>query len=189
MKKIVILLVLFSTYSLVLPAQNRVFTKNGRALFDATAPNSPEKINAVNDKVTSVLDIESGAIQFAVLMNAFIFEKALMQEHFHENYVESTKFPKADFKGQISDIKKIDLSKDQEYKVMVSGKLTLHGVTKTLEVPATLTVKDGQIIAGKSVFKILLSDYNINVPSLVSDKLSPIVSIHLDMKYQPMKSS
>ena len=58
-----------------------------------------ETIEAHNRQVNSALDSETGDFVFRVLMRSFEFEKALMQEHFNEKYVESDKYPKAQFKG------------------------------------------------------------------------------------------
>lgn len=58
-----------------------------------------------------MLDLATGKLEFAVLIKGFQFEKALMQEHFNENYLESNKFPKATFKGQIDNYTKIDVTK------------------------------------------------------------------------------
>jgi len=92
-------------------SQSRYFTRNGKVVFNATSPSSPEKIEASNDKATSILDVSSGQLEFALLMKAFIFEKALMEEHFNENYVESDKFPKASFKGAIKESRRSELYK------------------------------------------------------------------------------
>lgn len=167
--------------------QTKMFTKNGKVSFNASSP--LEKIEAVNDKATSVVDATTGSLDFAVLMKAFIFERALMQEHFNENYVESDKYPKATFKGKIADLSAINLSKDGNYPVNVKGAMTLHGVTKDIETTGTMTVKGGSISAAKSKFKILLSDYNISIPSVVKDKISNNVEIDVDVNYQPFKST
>ena len=45
-------------------------------------------------------------------MKGFEFEKALMQEHFNENYVEIDKFPKAEFKGIIDANDAVNYSTD-----------------------------------------------------------------------------
>ncbi len=45
-------------------------------------------------------------LSFQALMSTFHFKRALMEEHFNENYMESTKFPKAKFKGTIEGFKK-----------------------------------------------------------------------------------
>lgn len=170
-------------------AQNRFFTKNGKVSFDATAPSSPEKIQATNDKATSVIDVTTGAIEFGIAMKAFAFEKSLMQEHFNENYVESDKFPKATFKGMVTNLKEVNLTKDGMHPVKVKGTMTLHGVSKEVEADGTLTVKGGALVAGKSEFKILMSDFNIEVPSLVGDKVSKEAKIKVDINYEVLKTS
>ena len=154
MKKSVFVFVLFSIMTVTaLNAQNRYFTKEGKAHFISEAP--LEKIEAVNRKVASVLDISTGQIEFSVLMKAFEFEKALMQEHFNENYVESDKFPKAVFKGKIEDASNIKWTVDGKYPVKVSGKMTIHGVTKDITVPGNIEVKSGNI-RGTSSFTVLI---------------------------------
>ena len=84
----------------------KYFTREGKVTFISEAP--IEKIEAVNQSATAVLDTESNRIEFAILIKAFQFEKALMQEHFNENYMESSTFPKATFKGQIDAATKVN---------------------------------------------------------------------------------
>lgn len=166
--------------------QGRFITKNGKIHFDATTPTSPEKIDGTNDKATSVIDASTGAIEFALLMKAFAFEKSLMQEHFNENYVESDKFPKATFKGTITNMSSITLSKDGTYPATIKGQMTLHGETKEISAGGTIVVKGGAITAAKSEFKLLLSDYKVDVPSVVSDKVAKEAKITVDLTFQPM---
>lgn len=170
-------------------AQSRFFTKNGKVSFDATTSTSPEKIVGVNEKATSIIDITTGTMEFAILMKAFNFEKALMQEHFNENYVESDQFPKAVFKGTVVNISTVALAKDGSYPVTVKGMLTMHGETKEIIAEGSLTVKDNAIVAGKSAFKIKLNEFKIEIPSLVKDKLSNDANIVVDLIYQPYKAS
>src|SRR6476620_3508149 len=94
-------------------AQSKYFTKSADITFDASGP--LEDIKAENKKATFVLDAKTGAIELAVLLKAFEFERALMQEHFNENYVESDKFPKSTYKGKITNFSDVDLSKDGSY--------------------------------------------------------------------------
>ncbi len=188
MKKIILIIALFiGTGSIY--AQNRYFTKAGKITFDATSPSSPEKIAGSNEKATSVIDASTGAMEFALLMKAFSFEKALMQEHFNENYVESDKYPKAVFKGNITNIKEVNLTKDGTYPVKVKGNMTLHGVTKEVTADGKLTVKGGAITTGISKFNILLSDFNIEVPSLVIVEVASEAKITVDINYDPLKAS
>lgn len=155
-------------------SQDRLFTKNGQIRFYSKAP--METIEAINKSTTCVLDTKTGALQFLVLMKGFEFKKALMQEHFNENYVESNKFPKSEFKGRLVNAGEINYSKEGSYQAKVKGNLSIHGETKEVETMGTITVSNGKVTAN-AVFTILLSDYKISIPSLVKDKVSNSVKI------------
>jgi polyisoprenoid-binding protein YceI len=161
---------LFLLIGVTLSAQ-RYFTREGKVFFNDTAPTSPEKIEANAKAGVLVVDIATGAIEMAVLLKGFLFEKALMQEHFNENYVESTKYPKATFKGKLEKPEAVTLTKDGIYVANVSGTMDLHGVTKPLTTTATFTVKGGKIVATAN-FPLILTDYKIEIPSLVANKLA-----------------
>jgi len=165
-------------------AQEKFFTRTGKIAFSSKAP--VENIDAYHKSATCVLDAKTGNLQFALLMKGFEFEKALMQEHFNENYVESDKFPKAEFKGMIANTSAVNFSTDGVYPVKVKGNLTLHGVTKEVEADGNITVKDGKVIS-RSDFKILLSDYNIAIPKLVKDNISNSVAVSVDCTLEPLK--
>jgi polyisoprenoid-binding protein YceI len=147
-----------------------------------------ENIEAVNTKVVSVWDVVSGQIEFAVLLKGFEFEKALMQEHFNENYVESDKYPKALFKGVIENSKNIQLTNDNVATVKVNGTLTLHGVTNPVNTSALITVKGG-VVAASCNFIITLADYKISIPSLVAEKINKKIAIAVTIaEYQSMSA-
>jgi hypothetical protein len=166
-------------------AQDKFFTKTGKIEFFSKSP--MEDIEARNKSVAAVLDSKSGGLQFSVLMRGFEFEKALMQEHFNENYVESNKYPKAEFKGSISNNAEVNYSKDGTYPVKVAGTLTLHGVTQNVQTTGTIKVASGKIEAVSS-FNIKLSDYKIKIPSVVKDKVSNNIRITVDCKLEPLKA-
>jgi len=181
MKKAYLLLVLLSL-GLSVQAQ-KVFTKTGTITFHSDAP--LEKIEATNSKATTVIDTESGDIQWAVLIKAFKFDKSLMEEHFNENYMESSKFPKATFIGMIENIKDIKFTEDGEYTAKVKGSLTIHGESKEVQTEAIITVQD-ENINGVCEFEILLEDYKIDIPSVVTDNISKTVVLKVDADYQMM---
>jgi len=172
--------------SIALRAQDKFFTKTGKIYFDATAPKSPEKISAVNKSVTCVVDTKTGNMQFAVLMTGFEFERALMQEHFNENYVESPKYPKSEFKGSITNNQEVNYNTNGDYNVTVKGKLTIHGETKDVEAKGIVSVKDGKVMLS-STFNIFLEDYKVTIPSLVADKVAKNAKITVDCSLEPLK--
>ena len=166
------------------PAQEKFYTKSGKIIFSSRA--TLENIEAHNKTVTCVIDSKTGNMQFSVLMKAFEFEKALMQEHFNENYIESHKYPKAEFKGQIINNSDINYSKDGTYKANVKGKLTIHGETRDVETTGILVVKNGKVDADAE-FNIELADYKVEIPKVVKDNISKTVRIIVDCNLDPLK--
>ena len=181
MKKSIIVLLL-SVMTITAGAQSLYMTKTGKVSFNSRS--SVEKIEADNNEVSSVINTQTGDMVFAILLKSFHFDRALMEEHFNENYVESDKFPKSTFKGKISNLSAINFTKDGSYPATVEGDLTMHGVTKKVTSNGTLTVKAGKI-AAYAKFSLKLKDFDISIPSLVADKISQDIDIIVDCKYDP----
>lgn len=169
-------------FAFSLSAQPILMTRSGQISFFSQTP--MENIDAVNNEVTSMLNIGTGEIVYAVLVKSFRFQKALMEEHFNENYMESDKFPKSTFTGKITNLTAIDLSKEGKYSIIVEGELTIHGVTKVISVPGELVVSGGKVRALAS-FTVKVADYNIEIPSLVADKIAKTIEIKINCQYVP----
>ena len=161
-------------------AAQKYYTKNGSISFFSKT--SLENIKADNNQVMSVLNAQTGEIQFSVLVKSFRFEKALMEEHFNENYLESEKYPKATFKGNITDMSRVSLATDGMYTVSVTGDMTMHGVTKKLSTTGTITIKGGKVSA-VSKFFVKLADYNISIPNLVKDNIAESVEVTVSSNF------
>ena len=99
-----ILLVTLSISFLTAGAQSLYLTKDAKINFNSSTP--LEDIVAESNQTTTILDIEKNIVKFSVLTTSFKFRRALMEEHFNENYMESSKFPKASFNGKIISPKK-----------------------------------------------------------------------------------
>ncbi len=181
MKKIIFLSLFIATAYFV-NAQVQM-TKTGKISFYSRAK-AMEKVEADNNEVSSILNTQTGEMVFAVLIKGFHFASALMEEHFNENYLESGKFPKATFKGKITNLAAVNFSKDGAYPVTVEGDMTLHGVTKKVTTQGSVTVKAGKVNSF-SKFSVKLKDYNISIPSLVADKISEDIDVTVDCKYEP----
>src|ERR1043165_5513715 len=150
-------------------AQDKFYTKVGKvSLYSST---SMENIEATNKSAVVLLNTKTGELQFVVLLKGFEFKKALMQEHFNSDYVESDKYPKSEFKGQITNNSDVNYAKDGTYNVKVKGSLTIHDVTKDIDATGTISVKDGKIRVN-SVFNIQLPDYKISVPRDVRNSIN-----------------
>ncbi len=168
----------FSAFSST--AQKVYATKTGQTVFNASSP--VEKIAAINNQTDSKFVGENGQVIFAVLVKGFKFENQLMEDHFNENYMESTKIPKADFKGFITNIKEVNLAKDGSYPVKLEGNLTVHGVTNKVSTTGTMKVAGG-VPEMEGDFKIKLKDYNVS-GLYIGEKIAPEVTITVKCKYQ-----
>ena len=160
----------------------KYFTRNGMISFFSSTP--VEDIKAINSSVSCVLDSESGALEFAALMKAFKFKKALMEEHFNENYVESATYPKGTFKGQITNLDEIDFSKDGTYPAKVKGEMNIHGISKEVESEGSIEVKDGNVSI-LSEFLLSPEDYDIEIPGVVRDKIAEELEINVSAELAP----
>lgn len=169
---------------MALMAQDRFATRNGHIAFFSSTP--MENIEAHNHKVTSVWDATTGAVEFAALIKAFEFEKALMQEHFNENYMESNTFPKAIFKGKIAGITATDLKKPGTYPVDVSGDLTIHGVTKPQAVKGTIVVDASGAVKATSEFNVKPEDHGIEIPGVVRKNIAEQLKVTVALDYAKM---
>ncbi len=175
MKKFFLLLA-FATIFMAQANAQKYGTRKGTITFDSDT--NMEKIHAVNNTVSAVIDAKSKKLQFAVLIKGFQFKKALMQEHFNENYMESSKFPKASFKGEIVD-GDVNFVQIGNYDAKVKGKLTIHGVTKEVTVPVKIEMSKAGAHS-TATFKVVLADYGIKIPSLVKNKIAKEVTIAID---------
>jgi hypothetical protein len=119
----------------------QVVTRNGYIGFFSKTP--LEDIKAENTQAAAVVGFSKKNLLFTALMKGILFPKALMQEHFNENYVEGDKYPKGTFSGICDG--NLDATTNGTYNVQVKGRLTLHGVTRDLIVPATFQVQPGRL--------------------------------------------
>jgi len=181
MCKRILVSVLMVIAMLHIQAQDIWYTRNGNISFHAGT--SLEDIDGVNNDVASMLNAKTGEIAFTVLVKSFHFKRALMEEHFNENYMESTEFPKATFSGTIVDAGKVNFMKEGNYPVSVEGQLTIHGVTRKIAAPGTITVSGGKVSA-MAGFIVLLSDYKISIPGVVADKISKEAKVEVKCSYE-----
>jgi polyisoprenoid-binding protein YceI len=144
-------------------AQDKMFTKTGSVSFDAEgAMKDVEEIKATSKTATCVVVPSTGAMEWAVLQKSFKFKNALMEEHFNENYVESSKFPKATFKGKLDVAEAVKWDKDGSYPVVATGKMTCHGIEKDMKAKGTIVIKKG-VPTLNCTFDLTLADYKIAV--------------------------
>ncbi|WP_300435652.1 YceI family protein [Christiangramia sp.] len=156
-------------------------TTSAKVSFFSSAP--VEDIKAVSNEGVAVLNSANGSISFKVKMRSFGFEKALMQEHFNENYVESEKFPEATFKGEST--KEIDLDSNSPQQHILKGIFTVHGVSKERILPVTVTVlNNGKKLQLESKFNVACKDHNIKIPKILWENIAEVIEVNINADFQ-----
>ena len=108
-----------------------------------------------------------------------------MEEHFNENYVESEKFPRSTFEGNISNTDEVDFDEPGKYQVKVEGDLTIHGVTRPISTLGELDVHNEGIDARSKII-IRPEDYDIEIPNVVRDNIAKEIEVTINMNYKKM---
>jgi hypothetical protein len=156
--------------------------KNANVNLYSSAP--IEDIEATATNGVSVFNAGTGELDFSVPIRGFHFPKALMEEHFNENYIESDKYPKATFKGKIQEHP--DLSKDGTYPVTATGDFQVHGVTQTRTITGNLKVNNN-VVTLTSEFMVKCADHHIEIPQIVFHHIAESIRIRVAATYTTLK--
>jgi len=146
--------------------------------FDATT--SLDALPKAENKTgIAALDTKTGTVAFEVAIKNFAFTNPRMQEHFNgPGWMNSDKFPTANFKGKITNLSAVKFKKDGTYNAQVEGDLTIHGETKPVKTIAVIKVEKKKI-SSKSDFTIKLEDYKVNGGAIAAGKVAkePTISV------------
>ena len=182
----------FLLFTITISAQ-KYYTNSGITEFDGSKA-AFEPIKAKNNSSVSAINVSNGNIAALIKIKDFEFRLGLMQEHFNENYLESYKYPKSTFEGNIelstgsiydgnTQIFNYALVDENFMDIIIKGQLTIKGVTK--DIIATGKIKkienDLNLI---SSFSIKLSDFNVRIPKVVFMKIDEVVKINLNYNYE-----
>lgn len=175
MKKGIIIAMCFLVGNVIF-AQKMV-TRAGEIKFEASMP-AFEEIAGTNSTVSCIFDEATGDFVALALVKAFKFKAPLMEEHFNENYMESSKFPKATFKGKIMnfDAKKLSATKTA---YDLEGDLTIHGVTQKIKTKINLVLNAGKVLATSNIL-VKPQDYKIEIPNLVKGKIAENAKVSIN---------
>jgi len=159
------------------------YTNNGKVSFVSNAP--LEIIRASSGKLAGILNIADKEFVFSVPMKSFEgFNSPLQKIHFNENYIESEKYPDATFKGKI--IEDIDFKEPGSYKVRAKGKFSIHGKENPMTIKCDFEVTKTEIQIS-SAFTVMLKDHDIEIPTVVNQKLAEKIDVNVKIILKPKK--
>jgi len=182
MRKIILSFVSF-TFILNLNAQQIFIGSAGTIAFTSDAP--LELIEASSNQLAGAINLNDRSFLFNIPMSSFEgFNSKLQQTHFNENYLETHKFQKATFEGKI--IEEYDFSKPGTYDVRGKGIFSVHGVEESRIIRCTMIVNANSIEIN-SEFTVLLEDHNIDIPSVVNQKIAEEIEVTINISLKPKK--
>ena len=143
-----------------------------------------EDIAAVNTASQAILNLVDGAFVLRIPITSFEFPNQLMQEHFNENYLESEKFPIATFKGKLD--RTFEMGKIVNTTFEAQGELMIHGITQERTLVIDISgEKKGIKVKGK--FDVALEDHDVEIPSLLFQKIAEIVAVDIEIHLTELK--
>jgi hypothetical protein len=175
MKKITLIMILFLVSNQI--SAQKYSSKNGKVSFEASLP-MVEDVFAQDVNNTVILNTDTGDLASLSLVKNFKFKVKLMEEHFNENYAETTKYPKTTFKGKILNFDKTKLTETPQ-KFTLQGILNFHGVPRNMSSTATISSKDGKIFI-KGNFIAKSADFKVTIPKMVMKKVAENVNVEYD---------
>lgn len=155
-------------------SQVKISTKTGTINFEASVP-SFEEVKATNNNVSAILNTETGEFAALALVKGFRFKVALMEEHFNENYIESSTYPKAVFRGTIVDFVAEDIT-EEALEYTINGAITLHGETKEISIQGFLKRVNGGMQLSTD-FSLRPEDFKIKIPAIVRNKIAEKIDV------------
>jgi len=107
----------------------------------------------------------------------------LRNRHMRDNYLEVARYPFASYRGSIVSV--ASAPGGGAFRVTTRGDLTIHGVTRPMEIPCDVTA-EGRGYRTRCSFQVLLSDHQIEIPSIMFLKLANEIRLELDFAMAPV---
>lgn len=163
-------------------AQTHFSGQDGQVNWVSDAP--LELIQAESDELQGIIRISDRSFAFSLSIRSFEgFNSPLQEEHFHENYLQSSNHPRATFTGKI--IEPVDFNRPGSYEVRAKGTLSIHGVEQERILPATLTVQENGNVSIRSDFVVPLEDHDIRIPRVVYQKIAEEIRVSISSLLRP----
>ncbi|MEP0713204.1 YceI family protein [Algoriphagus sp.] len=174
-------LVLFFIFQSIFCSAQTFQTGSGNVNFLSKAPLS--EFNGVSDKLHGLIDLTENVLDFYIDLNTLETGIGLRDKHMRDNYLETKKYPFAEFTGKMNAIP--SFTAGVKNNVQAVGVFKIHGVERPVEIEGTLSKKSTGELELVATFDILLSDYDIPVPSLVFYELAEKQVVTIKATLQP----
>ncbi len=180
--KIKFLIILFLFASILSFAQEHFVDKQKENLVKFISKTPIESFEGITNQIDGFMYWEGESLTnksqlyFEVNLDALDTGIGLRNRHMKENYLETFRYPYAQFNGKVV---KEEAESDNKSKVSVEGEMFIHGVAKKITING-IVEKNKPSYRIKSEFVVKLSEYKIEVPSLMFMRISEEIKLVLD---------
>jgi polyisoprenoid-binding protein YceI len=176
-------LILFLFFITNVSVAQTFLTESGNVNFLSKA--SLSEFNGVSDKLNGLIDLSGNVLDFYVDLNTLDTGIGLRDKHMRDNYLETEKYPFAEFTGKFNAIPGLTIG--SKIPVTANGKFKIHGVERQIQVKGTLSKNDKSELELEAGFEVLLSDYKIPVPKLIFYELAENQTVTIKATLKPKK--
>lgn len=158
-------------------AAQSFMANDGYVEFVSTAPLLEFK--GVSENLTGLIDLETMMIDFYVDLNTLETGIRRRDRDMRSSYLETDKFPFAEFSGKL--MSEFDPNLTAEQEVKATGTFRIHGVKKEIDVVGTLT-PNGNALQLNASWVVLLEDYNIARPKVLFYELAEEQTVNISIQ-------
>lgn len=178
MKRLTYILTIFAVqfYSVYVTAYSQTFqTQSGSVTFISRAPML--EFEGKSSNLTGLINIATDSLDFYIDLNTLDTGIELRNRHMRDSYLETRKFPFAEFTGTF--VPSLNMGSESEQQVVARGVFTIHGVSREIDVSGSMRLQSPEIILLKAEFQVKLSDHNITIPRVVFYELSEVQTVRI----------
>ncbi len=118
----------------------------------------------------------TGSVKLTIVAGSYKSNIRLRDQDVRGNYLEEEKYPVITFTGTVLEVSKKPNPLHGKWELTIRGMLELHGVKREIQVPVKLTPR-GRKITAEGSMSIMLKDFNIPIPILLSLRSNEHVEI------------
>lgn len=166
--KVYVLIVLMANINVAYSQQYT--TENGYVEFVSEAPLT--SFTGTSENLNGLIDLEKNLLDFYVDLKSIDTGIGLRNKHMRESYLETDKYPYAEFTGKLKNHDKIDINSTEPQSVIAEGVLKIHGESKPVTVEGTLVFQSTSNVKLEASFVAALTDFNITKPKVVFYELA-----------------
>ena len=138
--------------------------------------------NAVDGEIEIVVTVDMASLDTGIGMR---------NDHMRKNHLHTKEYPEAVFRGAKVTEGSGGAVGAEPVAVTIQGEMDLHGVQRTIEVEARLSLESddsGPLLRLTSEFPVTLADYDIPRPGFLLMKLGETQTVRIDLVGRPSEA-